>query len=167
MFVPSHILYADDFMLFCKATSSNIQVLSSLFQRYAEASGQHVNPNKSFIFAGSVAHSRLNSIADSLGFNVGSLPFDYLGVPIFKGKPKKIHLQPIADKVKSKLAGWKASLLSMAGRVQLIKSVIQGMLVHSFSVYSWPTSLIKDLEKWMRNFIWSGDVTQRKLVTVA
>jgi hypothetical protein len=55
----------------------------------------------------------------------------------------------------------------MVGRVQLIKSVIQGMLVHSFYVYSWPASLIKDLEKWMRNFIWSVDVTQRKLVTVA
>jgi hypothetical protein len=167
MDIPSHILYADDFMLFCKASSSNIQALSDLFQRYAEISGQHVNPQKSFIYAGSVIPSRLNNIAATLGFNVGSLPFDYLGVPIFKGKPKKIHLQPFADKVKAKLACWKASLLSMAGRVQLIKSVIQGMLVHSFSVYSWPVSLIKDLEKWMRNFIWSGDVTQRKLVTVA
>jgi hypothetical protein len=27
--------------------------------------------------------------------------------------------------------------------------------------------LIKDLDKWMKNFIWIGDVTQRKLVTVA
>ncbi|MCI07725.1 putative ribonuclease H protein, partial [Trifolium medium] len=55
----------------------------------------------------------------------------------------------------------------MAGRVQLVKSVIQGMLVHSFSIYSWPNNLINEMERWMRNFIWSGDVTQRKLVTVA
>jgi hypothetical protein len=52
------------------------------------------------------------------------MPFNYLGVPIFKGKPKACHLQPIADKIKLKLSAWKASLLSIAGRVQLVKSVI-------------------------------------------
>jgi len=55
----------------------------------------------------------------------------------------------------------------MAGRVQLIKSVVQSMLLHCLSIYSWPVSLIKELEKWMRNFLWSGDITQKKLVTVA
>ncbi len=41
------------------------------------------------------------------------------------------------------------------------------MLLHSISIYSWPVALIKDLEKWMRYFIWSGDVNKRKLVSVA
>lgn len=35
------------------------------------------------------------------------------------------------------------------------------------SIYSWPVSLIKDIEKWIKNFIWSGDVSKRKLITVA
>jgi hypothetical protein len=41
------------------------------------------------------------------------------------------------------------------------------MMMYSISVYSWPSSLIKDLEKWIRNFLWSGDVNKKKLVTVA
>jgi len=102
-----------------------------------------------------------------IGFKIGTLPFTYLGVPIFKGKPKKSYFQPIADKVKVKLAAWKSSLLSMVGRVQLIKSVIQSMLIHCLSIYSWPVSLIKDVERWIRNFLWSGDIHQKKLVTVA
>jgi hypothetical protein len=102
-----------------------------------------------------------------IGFNIGSFPFMYLGIPIFKGKPKVSYLQPVADKIKAKLASWKASLLSIAGRVQLVKSVIQGMLVYSISIYSWPISLLKGLERWIKNFIWSGDISQRKLVTVA
>jgi ribonuclease HI len=167
MDVPSHILYADDIMLFCKASRSNIQSLSNLFMKYAESSGQFVNPRKSFIYAGAIPSQRLHHIANRLGFNIGVLPFVYLGAPIFKGKPKKCHLQPIADKIKAKLSSWKAYFLSMAGRMQLIKSVIQGMMMYSISVYSWPSSLIKDLEKWIRNFLWSGDVNKRKLVTVA
>ena len=164
--VPSHILYADDIMLFCKASNSNIQALTNLFQKYAQISGQFVNPQKSFIYAGSINHHRLLNIATSTGFNIGSLPFTYLGVPIFRGKPKTIHLQPYVDKVKTKLSSWKASLLSIAGRVQLVKSVAQSILLHCVSIYSWPVKLIKDVERWMRNFIWSGDVNQRKLVTV-
>jgi mannosylglycoprotein endo-beta-mannosidase len=88
-------------------------------------------------------------------------------VPIFKGKPKASHFQYIADKVKLKLSAWKASLLSIAGRVQLIKSVIQSMLTYNISLYSWHVSLLKDLEKCIRNFIWSGDLDKRKLVTIS
>lgn len=52
---------------------------------------------------------------NSLGFAQGQIPFTYLGVPIFKGKPKVAHLQPITDKIKTKLATWKGSLLSIMG----------------------------------------------------
>jgi hypothetical protein len=41
------------------------------------------------------------------------------------------------------------------------------MIVYSISIYSWPVSLLKSLENWSRNFIWSGDVNKRKLVTVS
>jgi len=102
-----------------------------------------------------------------IGFNTGQLPFNYLGVPIFKGKPKSIHFQPTTDKIKLKLGAWKASLLSIPGRVQLVKLVIQGMIIHSITVYAWPIALLRDLERCIKNFIWSGDTTQRKLVTVA
>ncbi|GAU40289.1 hypothetical protein TSUD_362690 [Trifolium subterraneum] len=123
--VPSHILYADYVMLFCKGTTANFKVLTYFFARYAQISGQFVNPQKSTIFVGVMSHARVHHIAQSLGFSVGTLPFIYLGVPIFKGKPKSIHFAPLLDKIKLKLAKWKASLLSYVGRVQLLKSVIQ------------------------------------------
>jgi hypothetical protein len=66
-----------------------------------------------------------------------------------------------------KLSSWKPSFLSIVGRVQLVKSVVYGMLNHTISIYSWPINLIKTAEGWIRNFIWSGDVNKRKLVTVS
>ncbi|GAU25788.1 hypothetical protein TSUD_222460 [Trifolium subterraneum] len=150
-----------------EASQANINVLKGLFQRYGEASGQIINPSKSTFYVGSISAARANRIADMLGFSIGTLPFTYLGVPIFKGKPKVCHLQPIADRIKAKLAAWKASLLSMAGRVQIVKSIIHGMLIYSFMIYAWPISLLKDVDRWIRNFIWIGNIDQRKLVTVA
>ncbi|GAU19469.1 hypothetical protein TSUD_77130 [Trifolium subterraneum] len=55
----------------------------------------------------------------------------------------------------------------MAGRLQLVRAVIQSMLIYSITLYSWPTSLIKELEKNIRNFVWSGEIDKRKLVTVS
>jgi hypothetical protein len=98
---------------------------------------------------------------------VGSFPFNYLGVPIFKGKPKARFFYPIVDKIKNKLSACKAYLFSIAGRVQLVKSVIQSMTIYNISIYSWPTSILKSIEAWIRNFICSGSTDQRKLVTVA
>jgi hypothetical protein len=130
--------------------------LKEHFTRYALCSGQVMNLNKTSIFVGGVSDARLNQMVQLLGFSVGSIPFNYLGPHIFKGKPKKIHFQPIADKVKLKLANWKETLLSMAGRVQLVKSVDQSMLIDTMSIYSWHVSLLREIERWIKHFMWSG-----------
>jgi ribonuclease HI len=154
-------------MIFCKGNLSGLRALKDLFNLYALESGQVINTSKSTIFSGSITQGRLDLIVQLLNFKIGFLPFNYLGVPIFKGKPKACYLQPISDKIKINLSAWKASLLSIAGRVQLVRSVIQSMLIYSISLYFWPVSLLKDIEKAVRNFIWSGDIDKRKLVTVA
>jgi hypothetical protein len=112
--VPSHSFYADDLMIFCKGNLNGLRSLKELFDNYALESGQVVNNSKSTIFSGSITQGRLAIIVQLFNFNLGSLPFNYLGVPIFKGKPKTCHLQPIADKITLKLSAWKASLLSIA-----------------------------------------------------
>jgi len=90
---------------------------------------------------------REQMLRDMLGFSVGTIPFTYLGCPVFKGKPKSVYFLANSDKIKMKLATWKGSLLSIMGRVQLVKSIIHGMLVYSFHVYMWPRRLLNDLDK--------------------
>lgn len=48
--IPSHSLYADDIMIFCKGKLSSITALMDLFNSYALASGQVINPSKSTVF---------------------------------------------------------------------------------------------------------------------
>jgi len=51
-----------------------------------------------------MSHSRILNVSNSFGFGVGTIPFLYLGVPIFKEKPKAIYFQPRVDRIKIKLA---------------------------------------------------------------
>ncbi|XP_050896757.1 uncharacterized protein LOC127103549 [Lathyrus oleraceus] len=165
--VPSHALYADDIMLFTKGSVSSLDVISALFKRYVECSGHVCNPAKSIMFAGHMSHSRHSMLANKIGFIVGQLAFTYFGVPIFKGRPKVSNFLPIIDKVRCKLAAWKTILLSIIGRIQLVKSVSHSMLMYSIRIYSWPVSLIHLVEKLYMNFIWSADIERRKMVTVS
>lgn len=154
-------------MVFCRGTKQNLLNLMNLFREYEETSGQVLSLSKCRFYPGCISSSRIATLSNVLGFTAGSIPFKYLGVPIFRGKLTKSHLQPIAYRVKSKLSTWKGSLLSIIGRVQLVKSIIQGMLLYNFHTYLWPASLLKSMEPWIKNFVWSGDIFKRKLVTVA
>lgn len=60
--IPSHSLYADDIMVYCKGKQSCLLALKDTFTRYALASGQMNNVNKSTI-SGSIPPSRLHHLA--------------------------------------------------------------------------------------------------------
>lgn len=55
----------------------------------------------------------------------------------------------MVDKIRSKLALWKAHILSIAGRVllvkTLVKTVIHSMLLHTLLVYSRLISILSDM----------------------
>jgi len=90
--VPSHCFYVDDIMIYCKGNFESLEALKVLFTRYANSAGQVISSRKSTIFSGGITTQRLQNIINLLGFNIDSLPFNYLGVPIFKGRPKICHL---------------------------------------------------------------------------
>lgn len=164
---PSHLLYADDILVLCKGTKRNLRTLINFFKEYGDISGQLLGLDKCKFYSSALTPSRSAAISQILGFGPGVFPFFYLSIPFFKGKPRVVHLKPIADRIRAKLSTWKGSLLSIMGRVQLVNSVITGMLSYSFHVYHWPAALLKTMDGWIRNFVWLGDVDTRKIITVA
>lgn len=88
---PSHIYYTYEILVFCKGTNSNIQAII-LLSNYASIYGQNCNSLKSVIFVGGMSPSRTYHLENNTCFNRGSLPFTYLGIPIFKGWAKVFHL---------------------------------------------------------------------------
>ncbi|KAK3229884.1 hypothetical protein Dsin_001765 [Dipteronia sinensis] len=162
---PTHLLYADDVLIFYRGTVRNLKNIMSAFKVYGNISGQLVNWGKSSIyFRSSVFPSRIGRLQSLVGMQIGQLPFSYLGVPLFQGKPNKSVLQPITDKILSKFAKWKGKALSLAGRATLIKSVITGSFVHSFMIYKWSSSLMRLINRKLRIYLWTGSCEQIKLI---
>ncbi|XP_019455048.1 PREDICTED: uncharacterized protein LOC109356167 [Lupinus angustifolius] len=153
----------------CRRRGKKMELLclKNLIKEYATASGQQINLAKCKFYTSNSNPRRIATLSAYLSFSVGCLPFNYLGVPLFKGKPKNIHLQQIADRITSKLATWKGSFLSIMGRVELVRPIIQSMIVYSFHIYKWHVQFLNDMDKSIRNCIWAGDVGTRKMVNVA
>ena len=164
---PTHLLYADDIIIFYQATVDNCRSVVQILNQYADLSGQVFNPAKSRVYlsTGMDPEVRLQ-IGQELGIGLDFLPFVYLGVPLFRGAPRVQHLRGIADSILAKVRRWKGRSLSIAGRICLVESVVKPSLNHTMMVYRWPRELLDRLDWAIRNFIWTGDISTRAPVPV-
>ena len=119
----SHFFFADDLLLFAKANAKNSEAILGVLDKFCEISGQKISKSKSrVVFSPNVdAHSKL-SICNKLGISATSEIGRYLGFPIFHKGQNCNAFNFVIDKVQSKLAGWKAKVISPVGRLVLIKS---------------------------------------------
>lgn len=65
---PSHILYADDIMVFCNGRKKGLRVLMSLFDEYANNSRQFLSLSKCRFYSGAMAAIRISEISMFLVF---------------------------------------------------------------------------------------------------
>ncbi|XP_070677505.1 uncharacterized protein [Malus domestica] len=101
--IISHILFADDTLLFLKADGKNCRNLVDLIKLYCDASGQLVNFQKSSVYFGANIPRRVSAeLANILRVQVVLDPGAYMGVPAIWGRSKKMGLTYIKEKIMSK-----------------------------------------------------------------
>ena len=71
----THLIYADDVVLFCRGDVSSVKVLIGCLERFKLMSGLSVNVGKSSIYFGSVPELERWPIIAATGFKVGEFPF--------------------------------------------------------------------------------------------
>jgi hypothetical protein len=120
----THLFFADDSLLFCKAKPVEVARIQNILNQYENASGQQINRQKTTIFFSKSTSQRVQeTIQDMLGVPAIKQYERYLGLPSFIGRAKYSTFAQIKERVWSKLKGWKEKLISQAGREILIKSV--------------------------------------------
>jgi hypothetical protein len=100
----SHLLFADNTLIFCEADSGHIAHLRSILVWFEAISGLRVNLGKSeLVQVGEVPF--LEELADILGCQTSTLPMKYLGLPL-GAKFKSLDIwNPIVEKMERRLAG--------------------------------------------------------------
>ncbi|RVW75000.1 LINE-1 reverse transcriptase-like [Vitis vinifera] len=157
----SHLLFADDAIVFCEAKKDDMTFLSWILCWFEAASGLRINLAKSEIIpVGQV--EEILEMAVELGCKVGQLPSTYLGLPL--GAPNKAVCvwDGVEERMRWKLALWKRQYISKGGRIALIKSTLASMPLYQMSLFRMPRVVARRLEKLQRDFLWGGGSTERK-----
>lgn len=145
----SHLVFADDCIIFCNGCKESILKLKKVLQLYEVKTGQKINLDKSGFLPGKRAI--YDMLSSTLAMPVMTFPFTYLGAPLAKGKYKKLLFAPVIDKIRVKLLGWNLDLLSQGSRLTLIKIVLNAP-VYLIQTLNPPKGVLVDICRFLARF---------------
>ena len=102
-------------------------------------------------------------LALELGCNIGSLPTDYLGLPLGSKHKASYLWDGVEERLRKRLALWKRQYISKGGRLTLIKGTLSNMPTYLMSFFRLPRRVKLRLGKIQRDFLWGGGKLERKL----
>lgn len=159
----THVCFADDLLTFCHGNRESVEVIMDAIDEFGAITGLLPNHSKSTIIFGSMNSEERQSILDVVPFKVEQLPVRYLGVPLSSKRIGMKECKSLVDKVQNRISSWKNGSLSYAGRLQLIALVLESIQVYWASVFLLPKTIIKDINKLLKNFLWNhGEVSRGK-----
>ena len=163
----SHLLYADDVIFMGEWSFQNAVNLIGLLRCFYVISGLKINVSRSNIYGIGVEEVACRGMAAVLGCGMATIPFKYLAVLVGCDKSKIGNWKDVVEKFKVKLSNWRAGILSVGGRLTLIKSVLSNLPIYYMSIYKMPIAVEKTLEAMRNKFFIGGDMEERKMTWVA
>ncbi|XP_024042628.1 uncharacterized protein LOC112099434 [Citrus clementina] len=160
----SHLLFADDSLIFARASKEDCVHLKGIFDCYATTSGQIFNFDKSSIFfSHNVKADQISTIKNLFKLKVVSKHERYLGLPSLIGRKKKSFFNEIKLKILSKISSWEHKCFSSGGKEVLIKAVAQAVPAYAMSVFKLPVGTCNDIQKVIARYWWGSKEDKRAI----
>ncbi|KAM0832352.1 hypothetical protein ACQ4PT_064959 [Festuca glaucescens] len=152
-------MYADDAVFFIRPVKEEFEAIRQILQRFGDVTGLCVNFAKTSVIPIRCEAFDVPDIVSPLGAWIAALPCKFLGLPLSLRKLRKVDFQPLLDRIASRLACWKAKLLSAAGRLVLLNAVLSALSVYWISVHAMPAWVQKEIDRIRRAWLWRGEET--------
>ncbi|KAG8380670.1 hypothetical protein BUALT_Bualt06G0040000 [Buddleja alternifolia] len=160
----SHLMYADDLLIFGVADDKNVECIQECIATYEEWSGQCVSKEKTINhFSKNVPRVMRRAVCGVLNFRECNHKSKHLGLPFCKPACRISDYDELLERVGRKLSGWKAKCLAQVGRNVLVKGVAQSIPIYFMALQSIPVAVCERLDKMMRQFWWGDKEGNRGL----
>ena len=148
----SHLLYADDIIIVCRANESNAKIV----QRTLELFTTNQQGKISIFFSKNTKRRVKAAVKEIFGFKEFGTSAIYLGNNLIFGRKRSKEFGRLKEKIQHRLEGWQSSLLSRAGKATLIKSIVQAIPTYSMSTFRLPLGVGTELDAIIRKFWWGA-----------
>ncbi|KAL0329500.1 UNVERIFIED_CONTAM: putative mitochondrial protein [Sesamum radiatum] len=109
----SHLLFADDTMVFSPADLPTVHVIRQILNVYKLASGQEINLHKSSaVFSRNTPLDSQRGLAEALGLHLDNKHEVYLGLPAVAFRSKRAIFAALKDRIWKWIQGWHEKTLS-------------------------------------------------------
>ncbi|KAK3189469.1 hypothetical protein Dsin_029030 [Dipteronia sinensis] len=152
----SRLCFADDLIMLCHGSTPSATILKMSLNYFTSLLGLKANPAKSNISLSSVPNDSRQQPINIFGYNVGSLPIRYLGIPVISSKLSHLDCSPLLVKVSNRISSWMNRCLSYVGQLQLIISVFSSIQVFWASHFCLPSKVLRNIEQKLCSFLWKG-----------
>ncbi|XP_048319507.2 uncharacterized protein LOC125418867 [Ziziphus jujuba] len=159
----THLLFGDDVIIFCGANTEEACNIHRCLQLYWKWTGQSFNrENSECFFSRNVSSKGKSDIKKILGRKELEKNTKHLRLPLFLLKNKSETFQHLQRKVETRIQGWKAKLLSQAGRATLIKHMVTSIPVYTMSTFLLPKGWCQRIQSKARAFLWTNDTSNMR-----
>ncbi|GJS33128.1 putative RNA-directed DNA polymerase, eukaryota, reverse transcriptase zinc-binding domain protein [Tanacetum coccineum] len=162
----SHLFYANDVIVLSEWNLNVMENIIRILNIFYIAFGLKINIHKSNVYGVGVSSNEVEIMAFYTGCEAGFFSFIYLGLPISSNMTRISNWQPPFDRFKARLSGWKANLLSIGGRLTLIKSMLGSLGIYYLSIFKVSETVVKSLESLRASFFWGSSKDYKKLAWV-
>jgi hypothetical protein len=159
----SHLLFADDSLLFFRANAEQAVVIKTLLLDFEKGTGQLLSPSKcSRLVRQGIEANRVISLCNVLGVQKEEFEAKYLGLPTPFSRLTRDTLEPIQEQLGKRMGTRMEKDMSQVAKEALIKSVAHALPTYIMSVFKLPLTLCDDLMKQIRLYWWGSEKGKRK-----
>ncbi|XP_071699047.1 uncharacterized protein [Rutidosis leptorrhynchoides] len=133
----SHLFYADDVIITTDWNISDMENILRVFHIFFAASGLKLNVAKFEVHGVSTSVEEVDFMARCAGCRPGNSLFSYLGLLVGRNMNSIKNWDILIERFKKRLSSWKVNLLSIGGRLTLVKSVFGSLGILMRSEIKW------------------------------
>jgi hypothetical protein len=160
----SHLLFADDSILFFKLNEAQVKHVRELLSVFEKSTRDKLRPAKCSMLIREGSDEGTTNLV-KLALSIERVDFDekYLGLPMPQGRKRRGVFQSMEERYIKRMTYWRERTLSQVAREVLIKAVAEGLPTYLMSVFKIPVGLCDSLQKHTRAFWWGSERGKRKV----
>jgi hypothetical protein len=160
----SHLLFADDSLILCRAREGGAQKLQEILNLYEECSGQMINRDKSAImFSTNTRENDRANVMQALNIQKVTMNDRYLGMPMHVGQCRSKVFAYLKERIWLRIQGWKEKMLSWVGKEVLIKAVAQAILTFVMGCFDITKEMCDQISTMIGRYWWSNQDKDNKI----